>query len=291
MNTIDKNSDGGPGLAHSDTINLISFTPDGKYIVSGSEDTTVKVWDTASGRLRHTFYALEGGRPLSINISPDGGYIAVGYGPGDSDHKEGTKFCPQAIIIRELQSGKTVKILKGGHQYGINSVAFSPDGLRLLSASHYRDGNPVILWDLKKGRKIRTYETFWSRIRFISFLPDGKRFVVAGKHNDISLVDIDSGEIIRSWKDDDKHHIFPRFDALSPDGKKLLLGSDIDDEYMIWDIESGLEKWIKTPGGILSLALSPDGHTVTCGRKNGIDFYRFDTGKNNVNKLSPVSTI
>jgi WD40 repeat protein len=271
---VDTNNKISPMLAHSDTINRISFTPNGKYIVSASEDTTVKVWEADSGRLRHTFYALEGGLPLSMDISPDGTLVAVGYGPGDWDCKEGSKFCSRAIILREIQNGKIVQISKG-HQYGINSVAFSPDGRQLLSASHYHDENSVILWDLKKGWKMRTYEILSSRGRFISFLPDGKRFVVAGKHNDIALVDIGSGETIRSWKDDGEHFILPQFGALGPDGTKLLLGDDGSDEYMIWDIESGQETWIKTPWNVLSLAPSPDGHIVACGRRNGIDLYRF----------------
>jgi WD40 repeat protein len=274
--TTDKNS---PILAHSDTINLISFTPDGKYIVSGSEDTTVKVWEAESGRLRHTFYALEGGRPLSTGINLDGTCVAIGYGPGDWHYKEGSRFCPRAVVIREIQSGKILRIFKGHHQYGVNSVAFSPDGYRLLSASHYEDKNPVILWDLKKGRKIKNYETGRSRRRFVSFLADGKCFVVAGKHNDIDLVDIDSGAIIRSWKDDGKYSILPEFGVLTPDGKKLLLGNSNKNKYMIWDIESGQEKWTKLPGGgMLSFAVSPDGLTLARGRQNGIDLYQFGTG-------------
>jgi WD40 repeat protein len=128
---------------------------------------------------------------------------------------------------------------------------------------------------------MRTYKTLSSRRRFISFLPDGKRFVVAGKHNDIALVDIGSNEIINSysWEDDSKYFIFPQFGALGPDGTKLLLGDDGSDEYMIWDIESGQKTWIKTPWNVLSLALGPDGRTVACGRRNGIDLYRFGSAE------------
>jgi WD40 repeat protein len=148
-----------------------------------------------------------------------------------------------------------------------------------LSASCYLDKNPIILWDFRKGRKVRSYENLDSRRNFISFLPDGKHFVVADRHNDATLLDTNSGEIIRSWKSGEEHYFLSECGALSPDGKKLLLGSCWCDEYAIWDIESGREKWIKTPGGILSLALSPDGRTTACGRENGIDFYRFDTGE------------
>jgi WD40 repeat protein len=249
---IDINSERVSCLAHSDTINLISFTPDGRFIVSGSEDTTVKVWDAESGGLRHTFYAFEGGYPLSLSLSPDDTHIAIGYGPGDWHYKEGSKFCPRAIIIREIESGKTVKILKGHQYYGINSVAFSPDGRRLLSASHYCDKNPVILWDLKKGRKIRMYKDFFSRRRFIAFLPDGKRFVVAGKHNDIDVVDIDSGEIIRAWKDDGKHFILPDFGVLSADGKNSYW-----DQTVLLNIWYGILKTAGKHGSRLPEMFSP----------------------------------
>jgi WD40 repeat protein len=277
MNRIDGTTTSGPGLAHSNTINLISFTSDGTYIVSGSEDTTVKVWDAESGTLRHTFYALEGGYPLSINISPDGVYVVTSYGPDGGHYIEGTRLCPKAVIIREIQSGKTVKTLNGNY-YGINSTAFSPDGQELLTASHYRDKSPIILWDLKKSRRIRTYDPFCSRMRFVSFLPDEKHFVAVGKLGYIALVDIDSGEIIRSREYGPEHQFFPHFVTLSPDRKKLLLGSDVD-EYLIWDIESGQETLVDVPKGIHSFAISPDGLTLACGRQNGIDLYRFGTGQ------------
>jgi WD40 repeat protein len=65
------------------------------------------------------------------------------------DYREVSRFCHQAIVIRKIESGKTAKTLKR-HQYGVNSAAFSPDGRQLLSASHYRDKSPNILWDLEE---------------------------------------------------------------------------------------------------------------------------------------------
>jgi WD40 repeat protein len=92
-------------------------------------------------------------------------------------------------------------------------------------------------------------------------------------------VDIASGETIRYRKDNGEHFIFSDFGALSPDGKKLLLGSRDENEYMIWDIESGEEEWVKTPTGMLSFAVSPDGLAIACGRQNGVDLYRLGTGQ------------
>jgi WD40 repeat protein len=258
---IDLNNRNSPDPAHSNTINSISYTPDGKYIVSASEDTTVKVWEADPCKLRHTFYAVEGGKPLSIDISADGIYVAIAYGPDERYYTEGTRFCPGAVIIREIESGKTVTILKG-HCYGVNATAFSPDGRQLLSASHYRDKSPIILWDLKRKRRMRIYEPFCSRIRFVSFLPDGKHFIAVDKFGDIALIDVNSGEIIRYQEDTIEHYFSPTFVTLSPDRKKILLGSDTSDEYMIWDIESGQEEWVNMPGGILSFALDPGGFVL-----------------------------
>ena len=51
-------------LGHSDGVNAVAISPDGKYIVSGSEDKSIKVWDLSSGREIHTLT----GKPTMYNI-------------------------------------------------------------------------------------------------------------------------------------------------------------------------------------------------------------------------------
>jgi WD40 repeat protein len=124
-------SDMCPPLAHSDAITVLAFTPDGKYIVSASEDTTVKIWDAQTGVLRHTLFALEGGKALAINISPDSKILAAAYGPGEWHCDEDTKYCPCGILLWNIETGALIRTLKG-FRYGINAITFNSDGTQLL---------------------------------------------------------------------------------------------------------------------------------------------------------------
>jgi WD40 repeat protein len=259
-----------PQLAHTDTITSLAFTPDGSILVSGSEDSTVKFWDVESGRLIRTLYAEEGGHVLALSISPDGKYIAAAYGPGDWHYIEGTRYCPSAVLLWDIETGTLLKAFnksRSGHRYGVNALAFSPDGSRLLSVSHYCDKNAIILWDLKTGRKLKSFTALCSRYRFVSFTHGGKKFIVAGKHNDIAIIDIETGNKIRSLKDDGKKFILVNCGALSPDCKQLVLCGDGDNgnTLMSWDTETGKETWIEMPHSIDIVTFTPDGKSLLCG--------------------------
>lgn len=62
---------------HSDSINCLTFTPDSKYIISGSEDTTIKVWDIDQRKLLFTYYNHKS-RIICLAVSPDNNTVASG---------------------------------------------------------------------------------------------------------------------------------------------------------------------------------------------------------------------
>ena len=116
----------------------VRWTADGKKLVTGRPDTTLRVWDASStentGTLRgHT------GTVLSVAVTADGGQIAS----GSADH---TVKVWDFATARELHTFR-------GHADRVNSVIFSPDGKSVASAS---DDHTIKLWEVVTGSELQT---------------------------------------------------------------------------------------------------------------------------------------
>lgn len=108
-------------LGHSGTVNSITISPSGKYFVSGSDDKTVKLWDTKTGMEIRT---LSGHKNVvtSVSFSPKGNYIVSGS-------------WDKTIILWDTKTGKKIQTMKG-HYDNVSSVSFSPDGNFIVSGSY-----------------------------------------------------------------------------------------------------------------------------------------------------------
>jgi len=104
---------------HSGDVSSVQLMPDERFVVSGSHDKTVKVWDMDTGKCIGT---LEGHQAevLGVAISPDGALIAS------------TGFTDQTVRLWDLKSGTCLQVIKHDAPLSPMSVAFSPDGLRLV---------------------------------------------------------------------------------------------------------------------------------------------------------------
>ena len=120
---------------HSKPIYDIVFSPDGRRLVSGGDDDTIRVWDTETGELRFPPIPHSGHVTASTSsalaYSPDGSIFAS----GSSD---------AGVYLWDSQTGKVIHTFVG-HVFSVSDVAFSPDGGTLASCSI--DGT-VLLWDL-----------------------------------------------------------------------------------------------------------------------------------------------
>ncbi|EHK45823.1 hypothetical protein TRIATDRAFT_219595 [Trichoderma atroviride IMI 206040] len=134
---------------HSHWVRAVAFSPDGRYIASGSQDRTVKIWDVATGTEKQSFTGHFLG-VWSVAFSADGCHVASGS-------------YDETITIWDLR-GKEQLTLKG-HSNIITSVAFSLDGRYLASGSH---DETIRIWDTATGKEQRTLE-IGTEVRTISF--------------------------------------------------------------------------------------------------------------------------
>jgi WD40 repeat protein len=125
-------------IGHDGTVNSISYSPNGCYIITGSSDNTIRIWDAETGSAV--------GKPLeghtdpvsSVAYSPDGRRIISG-----SDDK--------TIRIWDAESGSAVGKPLEGHTDPVWSVAYSPDGRRIISGS---DDKTIRIWDAESGSAV-----------------------------------------------------------------------------------------------------------------------------------------
>ncbi|KAG5727729.1 hypothetical protein E4T56_gene20735 [Termitomyces sp. T112] len=117
---------------HTESVKSVAFSPDGKSIVSGSDDQSVRVWDASSGaQLQelngHTSWVT------SVTFSPDGKSIVSGS-------------YDQSVRVWDASSGAQLQELNG-HTGSVTSVAFSPDGKSIVSGSDDRqDVKIAAIW-------------------------------------------------------------------------------------------------------------------------------------------------
>ncbi|MDZ8090218.1 MAG: hypothetical protein RMY16_32405, partial [Nostoc sp. DedQUE12b] len=114
---------------HTNSVNEVSFSPDGKMLASASDDNTVKLWDTSTGREIKTLTGHTS--PVNgVSFSPDGKMLA-------------SASADKTVKLWDTSTGQQIKTLTE-HKDAVWGVSFSPDGKMLTSASA---DNTVKLWD------------------------------------------------------------------------------------------------------------------------------------------------
>src|SRR5207237_108071 len=210
---------------HSDNVDTLAWSPDGKRIASGSDDETVQVWNAFDGKKANTHSGpakewWDWGRRAvhALAWSPDSQYIASGGTDG-------------TVQIWRATDGKQILTYKG-HSGGetVNAIAWSPDGQRIASGS--KDGT-VQVWNPANGKLIYTYQGHISHqsilgleipipntspVLAVAWSPDSKRIASASTDDTVQVWDALDGKDVYTYRG---HTEDVNTVAWSPDGQYL----------------------------------------------------------------------
>ena len=233
---------------HGNAIIDISFSHDGRYLVSGSLDKSARIWEVLSQK---SLQVLKGHKNLVCKtlFSPDSKVVAT----GSFDH---------TLRLWNANDGSLIKILKGHHDK-VKSLTFTPEGKYLLSGS---DDHTVRLWGVKRGNFIRVMAKQESRVESLSVSPDGTKVVTGcGYGPKINNVfSIPSGDRLISFKE---HKNLVGATAISPDGRIVATGGGDDREICLWDLDTArvIKKMVGRGKTIWSVGFAKDGKSIAWG--------------------------
>ncbi|KAH8591927.1 WD40-repeat-containing domain protein [Bisporella sp. PMI_857] len=230
---------------HLLAVKSVAFSPNGKQIVSGSDDETVRLWDVVTGT---ALQMLKGHEDVvtSVTFSPDSKQIVSGS-------------YDQTVRLWDVATGVTLQSFEG-HLHAVTSVAFSPNGKQIVSGSN---DETVRLWDVLTGATLQTLEGHAEEVTSVAFSPDGKQIVSGSYDQTVRLWDVATGAVLQSFEG----HLYAVTSvAFSPDGKQIVSGSK-DKTVQVWDVVTGaaLQTLEGHSDGVTSVTFSPDGKQIVSG--------------------------
>ena len=198
---------------HLGGVASVVFSPDGRWIVTGSEDKTAKVWEVASGQELLTLKGHSDGI-TSVAFSPNGQRIVTGS--WDATAK-----------VWEAASGRELLTLQGPRA-AISSVGFSPDGQRIVTGSVDATAR---VWDAASGKELLTLKGHSGWIWSVAFSPDGQRIVTGSFDRTAKVWEAARGRELLSLTG----HSGGIWSAtFSPDGQRIVTGS-CDCVARVWE--------------------------------------------------------
>lgn len=244
---------------HKGSVNDVSITPNEKYVVSGSDDCTVRIWNIETGE---NIKIMRGHKDhiTSVAVMPNGKHIVSGS-------KDRT------VCIWDIETGKNIRTLKG-HKSWVTAVSVTPNGKHVVSGSK---DSTVCIWDIETGKTNRSLEGHKDQITSVTVMPDGKHVISASRDGTIRIWNIETGENTKTLEG---HGGWANIISVTQNGRHIISGSK-DCTIRIWDLETG--ESIRTLKGngfkVKALSVVPNGKQVISGSGDTVRIWDMETDK------------
>ena len=298
-----------PPLEHENTVMRAAFSPDGRTLLTGSTDSTARLW------------SVPGGKPLSRPLDLHRSVLFVAFAPGgrslltqDGDlirlwglpreglprtyvpldgrgsfvalSRDGSLTIPTGMTYlsnRGLQSTRAHDVATG-EPVGpplrpggdVLDAAFAPDGKSVATlgtgGDSATDGPNLIVWDWASGRRVWR-KPLPSEPRSLCYRPDGHRLAVLCEGGEILIFDPADGREVRRWHAHDAepaHHWINNGEVrFSPDGRSLLTWG-MGNDARVWDADAGQLRYsVHFRDKCHDLQFSPDGRSMALATYEG----------------------
>ena len=232
---------------YASKITMITLSHDGKRIISGMDDGTIKIRDLDRGAEIFTLVG-HSKKVNSIAITEDGLRIV-------------SASQDKSLKIWDLQTGKELDTLQGHAGY-VNAVAICPDNKQIISAS---SDHTLKIWDigsvsqkyLGNWQDLETLRGHTDSVEKVIISPDGKRAISASADKTIRVWDIENRKNLYTIRG---HQSIITILGLTPDGRKIISSSIEDYSLKFWDIENGKLLYMLRghTNSISGFAITPD---------------------------------
>jgi WD40 repeat protein len=240
--------------AHLSLVESLAFSPDGKYLASGSFQE-VCVWDVQSGLLAHKLTGFAH-NVVALSFAPNSKLLATGGGVPSEDGE---------IKVFEACTWNLVTNVKNGHSDTVYGVSFNPDGSKLATCSADKF---IKVFELPSGKFIKSFEGHTHHVLDVGWRGDGKLLASAGADNTVKVWDYEKGEQVRTIPAHGKQVTRLLFIGKTPQ----FVTCSGDAQVRFWNADNGGN--VRNFGGntdfVYAVGVSPDGSVVAAGGEEGV---------------------